>query len=298
MQQFGKLFALETATFAKGRVILDFGASRNVARIQTNTPIVGSAIVNTSSPMVDIFKTLYQYGAVVKVLPDVSVFYGYNENFAPNVQNNQVLPSQSGKQNEVGVKTILLNKRLGLNLAYFDIKQVNLTAPAFPQTTPPSFVLISGENSKGIDGDISWEITKQIDVLGSFAFFNAEVPNTPSAIAAGNPEVLPVGNVSEKTFGLWGHYKFLGTLKGLSAGGGINYQSKKAITDSANTTFYGWVGGRTLVDLSFGYEIGKMKYTLNVENLFNTEYIYAARNQGLIIPAPGTNIKASVAYKF
>jgi len=293
LNEFGKIFALETASFAKDRVIVSAGASRNIVRTQAT-----NLITNTANPMARIYKTLFQGGVVFKPIEHVSVFYGYNENFSPNVQNNQVLPSQSGKQHEFGVKTDLLDQKLTANLAYFDIKQVNLTAPAFPQTTPPSFILISGENSKGIDGDISWHATNQIDILGSFAIFNAEVPATPAAIAGGSIAVLPVGNVSENTFGLWTRYKFLGSLKGFSAGVGVNYQSKKAITDSSNSTFYGWVDGRTLVDLNFAYDTTRFKYTLNVDNVFDEEYVYAARNQALIIPGSGLNVKASVTLKF
>lgn len=293
LNEFGKVFALETASFAKDRVLISAGVSRNIVRTQATNLLTGVA-----NPLVRIFKTLYQGGVVFKATENVSLFYGYNENFAPNVQNNQVLPSQSGKQHEFGLKSELVDHKLSLNLAYFDIKQVNLTAPAFPQTTPPSFILISGENSKGFDGDLSWHATKQIDILASFAIFNAEVPNTPTAIGNGAPPILPVGNVSENTFGLWTRYKFDGALKGLSAGVGLSYQSKKAITDSANSTFYGWVDGRTLVDLNFAYETGRLKYTLNVDNLLNKEYIYAARNQALIIPGSGFNVKAAVTLKF
>lgn len=293
LNEFGKVFALETASFAQDRLLISAGISRNAVRTQAT-----NRLTNTANPMARIYETLYQGGVVFKPMSGVSVFYGYNENFSPNVQNNQVLPSQSGKQHEVGLKLELLEGALSANVAYFDIKQVNLTVPAFPQTTPPSFILVSGENSKGFDGDISWKATKQIDILASFAIFNAEVPNTPAAIAAGNPAVLPVGNVSENTFGLWTRYKFEGALKGLSAGVGINYQSKKAITDSANTTFYGWADGRTLVDLNFTYDAGRFRYALNVDNLLDDEYIYAARNQALIIPGSGTNVKASVTLKF
>jgi iron complex outermembrane receptor protein len=292
LNEFGKLFALETASFAHDRLLVSLGASRNIVRTQATNLLAG-----TSAPLSRIFQTLYQGGVVVKATDNLSVFYGYNENFAPNVQNSQVLPSQSGKQHEVGVKATL-SDGLSVNLSYFDIKQVNLTAPAFPQTTPPSFVLIAGESSKGVDGDISWSVTKQLDLLGSFAVFNAEVPSTPANLAAGAPRVLPVGNVSENTFGLWTRYKFEGALKGFSAGGGVNYQSKKAITDSANTTFYGWVPGRTLVNLNFAYEAGRIKYTLNIDNLFDRRYIYAARNQALIIPGTGFNVKAGVVLKF
>ena len=293
LNEFAKVFALETASFAHDRVLVSVGASRNMVRTQATNLIAG-----TSAPLARIFKSLYQGGIVVKAADNVSFFYGYNENFSPNVQNNQVLPSQTGKQHEIGVKSTLLDQSLTVNVAYFDIKQVNLTAPAFPQTTPPSFILIAGENSKGVDGDISWSVTKQLDLLGSFAFFDAKVPSTPANLAAGAPAFLPVGNVSENTLGLWARYKFTGALKGFSAGGGLSYQSKKAITDSGNTTFYGWVAGRTLADLNFAYDAGRIKYTVNVDNLFNKKYIYAARNQALIIPGTGTNVKAAVTLKF
>jgi outer membrane receptor protein involved in Fe transport len=79
---------------------------------------------------------------------------------------------------------------------------------------------------------------------------------------------------------------------------GVNYQSKKAITDSSNSTFYGWVDGRTLVDLNFAYDTTRFKYTLNVDNVFDEAYVYAARNQALIIPGSGLNVKASVTLKF
>ncbi|HEX2855237.1 MAG TPA: TonB-dependent receptor [Opitutaceae bacterium] len=245
VNEFGKVFALETASFAKDRLLVSVGASRNIVRTQAT-----NLITNTANPLARIFKTLKQGGVVFKPVEHVSLFYGYNENFSPNVQNNQVLPSQSGKQHEFGVKAELLPQKLSVNLAYFDIKQVNLTAPAFPQTTPPSFILISGENSKGIDGDISWHPTSQIDVLASFAVFNAEVPNTPAAVAGGAPSILPAGNVSEKTFGVWTRYKFAGALKGFSAGVGVSYQAKKAITDSANSTLFGWVDVRWSISIS------------------------------------------------
>lgn len=304
MAEIGKVFALETLSFAKDRVILSLGASRNYNRQQqtvetvTNASTVPPSSTITYNPLFRVYKSLYQWSALVKVASNVSVFYGYNENFSPNIQNGQVFPSQSGKQKEAGVKAELLDKKLMVNVAVFKIKQANLTAPSFPQTTPPSFVLVNGEESQGIDGDISWTVNKQIDILGSFAIFDAKFNNTPTAIANGNPAQLPVGNIAERTAGIWSHYKFRGALKGLSFGGGINFQDKKAITDSANSTFYGYIPARTLVDLSFGYDIGKIHYGLNIDNIFDKKFYYAARSNSVIIPGSGTNVKASVMYKF
>jgi iron complex outermembrane receptor protein len=110
---------------------------------------------------------------------------------------------------------------------------------------------------------------------------------------------LPVGNVSESTVGFWGRYKFTdGELKGFSAGLGLNYASKKVITDSANSTWYGYVPARPPVNAFFSYDHGAFRYNLNIDNLFNKKYIYADRNQSLIIPGTGFNVKAAITHKF
>lgn len=292
LNEFGKIFFLETATLFD-RVIVSFGGSRNIYRTQATNRLTGAA----TSPLLTTYQNLGQGGVVFKVTKTLSVFYGYNENFAPNVLNGQVLPSQQGKQHEVGLKTELIDGRLTANIAYFDIKQLNLTVPAFPQTTPPSFVLVAGENSKGVDGDLTWTVTSNIDVLASFAVFDAKVPQVPPNNTVNR--VLPVGNVSEHTYGIWTRYSFKdGQLKGFSMAAGLNYQSKKAITNNANTEFYGYAPGRTLLDLQLNYVRGRVRYSLNVDNLLDEDYVYAARSFNVVIPGSGTNLKAAITYTF
>jgi len=300
LNQFGKLYFLETANFFKDRLQLTVGGSRNLASADTT-----NRLTNTGGPVIDVYQNLGQWGAIFKPTAHTSVFYGFNENFNTNIQNNIVLPSQRGKQQEIGVKGELLDGKITTTLAYFDIKQVNLTAPSFPQTTPPSFVLVSGENSKGFDGDFTFEVNKNITVLASFASFRARVPLTAQQATVLQPTThatateLPVGNVSEETFGAWGRYMYTqGGLKGFAFGAGLSYQSKKAITSSANDLFFGYVPGRTVIDAFASYDHGPFKYTLNVDNLLDKSYIYAARNQNLIIPGSGINVKGAVTWKF
>ena len=96
--------------------------------------------------------------------------------------------------------------------------------------------------------DVGGTFTDLVAVDGEGRVTIAKVPSTPANLAAGAPPFLPAGNVAEKTFGLWARYKFTEGLKGLAIGGGVSYQDKKAITDSGNTTFFGYVPGRTLAD--------------------------------------------------
>ncbi len=287
-----KGFALETLGLFRDRLLLSYGVSRIRARTSSTNKLAG-----TSTPELALTQDLKQYGAVFKVTDDLSVFYGYGENFAPNFLNGQVLPAQLGKQREFGVKADLLDGRLTANVAYFDISQSNIPIPAFPQTTPPSFLLVPGQTSKGVDGDLAFVVNKNFDLVGTFAVLEAEARSQANTAA---PVIVnPVNNVAETTFGLWGRYKFTQpSLEGLSVGVGVSYLSKRVVTNNSNATVYGWLPGFTLVDVVLGYERGPLKYALNIDNALDRDYDAAVRNESIIVPGMGTNVKLSVTWKF
>ncbi|HEY4246707.1 MAG TPA: TonB-dependent siderophore receptor [Lacunisphaera sp.] len=287
-----KGYVLETVSFLKDKVIVSGGVSRIVAQTSSH-----NFLNNTDTAPLSLGQNLKQYGVVYKVTPEVSLFYGYNENFAPNFLNGLVLPSQTGRQNEIGIKTDAFNGRLLGNVSWFDLRQENVPVPSFPQTTPPTYVLVPGETSKGFDGDITYRASKNLDILATFASFNAQASsqaNTASPVIH-----APVNNVAEHTYGLWTRYKFTdGELKGFSIGVGLSHLSRRAVASNNNAIIYGWLKPFTTADLVLGYETGAFRYGLNVDNLFNTRYDAAVRNQSIIVPGMGTNVKASVTWKF
>jgi iron complex outermembrane receptor protein len=308
-QNFGKLYALETANLLGNRLILSVGGSRNRYALSststsynqnTGTPGTPSVVPETT-----LYKNLVQYGVVAKPWPTVSVFYGYNKNFSANpIQFGQFLPPQEGEQKEFGLKTELLDGRAAFSVNHFEVTQLNNSVPAFPQTTPPSNVLVPGTVSHGFDGDFSATLGRNFDVIGSFAWFKARVPLPAPWNLAPQPHDgkvysrLPVNNVSEHNFAAWGRYKFTDSfLKGLSLGLGVSYLARRAITDNANLIFYGYVPARTVVDASIGYEMGRFHYQLNVDNLFDKKYVYASRSNQVIVPGTPTNLRFSVTYR-
>jgi len=287
-----KGFALETATLWHDRIDLSFGVSRIGAYTSSY-----NIITQATTPGLHLTQNLRQYGAVFKVRKDVSVFYGYNENFAPNFQNGQVLPSQLGKQKEIGVKADMLDGALAFNVSHFDINQVNVPVLSFPQTTPPTFILVPGETSRGFDGDMTYKVNKNIDLIATFADINAKARSQANSAA---PVIVnPVNNVAEHTYGYWGRYKFTdGPLKGFSAAVGVNHLSPRAVTDNGNARVYGYLDAFTLTNIILGYERGQFQYNLNVDNVFNIDYMAAVRNQSIIVPGQGINAKVSVMWKF
>lgn len=287
-----KGFALETASLFHGKLMLSGGVSRIEAFTSSR-----NLLTSTSTAKLSLGQNLKQYGAVFKVMPGVSLFYGYNENFAPNFLNGLVLPSQVGQQNEFGVKTDLLDGRLQVNVSYFDLKQENVPVPAFPQTTPPSYILVPGETSKGIDGDITFKATSQLYFVVSFADLDAKARSQANTTA---PVIVqPVNNVAEQTFGLWTRYKFTsGSLRGFAVSVGVSHLAKRAIANNANSVIYGWLDPFTTVDLAATYDVGHFRYGLNIDNLFNAKYDAAVRNQSIIVPGTPINVKASIMWKF
>jgi iron complex outermembrane receptor protein len=325
-QNFSKAYFLETASFCDDRVILDWGANRSryeSSRSQDNynqvtgvfTPASSAASPPTIWNDTTAYKTLIQYGVVLKPLPNVSVFYGNNRNFAFNGFGvSSLLPPNIGHQQEIGIKSTWLDSRLSVNVSYFDATSANNTVPSFPQTNPPTFLTVGTENSRGIDGDWTYAVTKNLYLLGSFAYFNANinlagVPISASSAVTWNQvlqpydglphNTIPVDNVSKRNAALWARYVFTdGRLKGLSLGLGANYLDKRAITDNGNDVFFGYVPARTLMDGAISYTTKHFVYQLNGENLLDSHYIYAARSELVIIPGDPLNVSVSVTYKF
>jgi len=310
-QNFAKGYALETASLWEDRIIASFGGSRNrfaFSQISQNfNQITQVYSPVTSVPEQVLFKNLIQYGVVVKPIRHVSLFYGYNENFSSNglSPSNTLLPPQEGRQHEFGVKSEWLDQRLNISVNYFDVTQHNNSVLAYPQTSPPSVVLVSGEISRGFDGDFNFHVSKNLDLLGSFAWFAARVPLPApynSVLQPYDHQIhidLPVNNVSEHNLSAWVRYKFDDSfLRGLWVGLGVSYLARRAITDNNNQVLYGYLPARTLLDAVFGYETKHMIYQLNLDNALNQDYTFATRSNQILVPGTPINVRGSVTWKF
>ena len=304
-----RVYALETLKLLNDRLLLSYGVTRTRSTASTKNTITG--VVTT--PEFVVFKNLKQYGAVYKIMDGFNAFYGFNENFALNgvgTVNGVVgtpLPPKQGKQSEVGLKMVFLNKKATANIAYFDVQQKNNTVPSSPLNPLNPNVLIPGVISRGFDGDLTYQATRNLYLMGSFSIFDAKSILGPAAatflqpgtnaIAVGS---IPVNNISQKSTSLFSLYRINeGTLKGLNLGLGGNYLSKRAITDNANQVFFGYVPGRFVANSNITYRYNKsINYSLNVDNLLNKKYIYSVRSVNVIVPSEPINAKLSVEYTF
>ncbi|HXN34732.1 MAG TPA: TonB-dependent receptor plug domain-containing protein [Opitutaceae bacterium] len=307
---FQRMYALETLKVWGDRIIMTYGAER--------AKVYGSNfnyLANSTFVPFTLYKNLIQYGLVIKVLPGVSLFTGYNQNFAANGVGtfngvpNVPLPAKVGFQHEVGVKTEFLNHRLTANVSYFDISQKNNTVPSFPLDPANPFIVIPGVISRGFDGDFSLKATHDLYLIASFANYSAKSILGPAVngvfVQPGTGTVahgsIPVDNTAEQTESLYALYNFpsMGMYKGLSIGIGENFQSKRAVTDGPDQVFWGYVPARTLVDSSINYQYSRqIKYTVTIDNLLDKKYIYSVRSENVQVPGTPFNIKVGISYTF
>lgn len=309
-------YVLETLKVLDDRVILSYGVSRACTYSGAFNYLTGAWTGVAGG--YNLNKNLIQYGLVVKVLPGVSLFTGYNQNFAVNGTGtvngvaNQPLPAKTGKQHEVGIKTSLLNGRLTADISYFDVQQLNNTVPSFPNDPLNPFVVIPGVISRGFDGDLSFKVSSNLYLIGTFANYSAKsllgatydgaqgglfVQPGTGHVAYGS---IPVDNTAEQTESLYGLYKFTsGSLKGLQIGLGENYQSKRAITDGPDQVFWGYVPSRIVVDSSISYQYSKeIRIDVTIDNLLDKKYIYSVRSEDVIVTGEPINMKFAVTYSF
>lgn len=325
LNQTYKIYARDTTNFFNDRLILDYGFTRAINTQDSFNDLTHAVATNQYY----VYQNLRNYGILVKPLPptagfpNVAVFYNSSQAFGPNAPiNNIPTPSAIDATRELGLRFKWLDDRLQGDVSYFQASASNQTVPSFPFTG--SNVLIAGIISYGFDGDFTFNATKNFSILLTFADYSAYAPGQPANVAVIQPGLVgqpaygvngagiaasssntlahkvPVDDVAEQTWSVLARYMFdnSSALKGLDVAVGVDYQSKRAITDNANQIFFGYIPGRTLVNLFTNYKVGHITYGINLDNLFNTRYIYSARSVNVIEPGTPIDIKGTITYAY
>jgi len=227
-------------------------------------------------------KWLPRVGFIYKPVETVSLYANYSQSFKPNFSsdaNGNPLEPEQAKGFEVGAKAELLDKKLFITLAYFDITKQNV---ATPDPTNPLFSVTAGEQrSQGVELDIAGEILPGWNIIANYAYTNARVTED-NDIPTGNR----LYNSPYHSFGLWTTYEIQqGNLQGLGFGVGFNYVGNR-FGDLANSYE---IGDYFLTNAAIFYRRNNWRLGLNFNNLFDVNYIssgFNSRNYGNTPGAP------------
>ncbi|BCT67949.1 Ferrichrome receptor FcuA [Nitrosospira sp. NRS527] len=217
-----------------------------------------------------------------KPIPNVSIYASYIEGVeesgqapANRANSGEILAPAVSKQKEVGVKALVAQGIL-LQVAYFDIKRASTTIDAANR-----FVLNGMARYSGFELSASGEITKQLSLIGSALFMEAEQLNRANAETFGK---IP-DNTPQRTASLFAEYRPT-SIPGLALSSGVHYVGRRPV-NSANQAF---VDDYAILSLGARYttRIAGKRTMIQavVDNAANSNYWSTAGNGLLGVGAP------------
>ncbi|HBR97909.1 MAG TPA: hypothetical protein DD979_11100 [Gammaproteobacteria bacterium] len=234
---------------------------------------------NSPTKTLDEQIVLPQIGLSYFITPETLVYASYSESFTPQSASDSdgnLLDPEQGLGSEIGIKSGLMDNKLQLTFALFQITKENIakTDPDFPLASIAS----EKATAKGAELGITGKVTEKLDVIANLGYLD-DAEDLDSSVA-------------EQTASLWGSYAF---TQALSVGLGATHYGDRGLN----------LPGYTLVNGAVTYKTGQWRAQLNLHNIADEEYIEssfgpvgtAAIGRG-IHPGEPFNAKLNLTYSF
>lgn len=291
------------------RLSVLLGGRYDWSRTVGETTALATGRVTPSS--LDAEKFSGRLGVIYNFDNGVAPYFSYSESFEPQSgtgwQNKPFKPIE-GNQYEVGIKYQPPGSATLLSVAAFDIRRENMT------TTDPDPTHICGTaggrcsiqagelRTQGIELEAKTEPMRGLTLVAAYSLMDNEYskayPNTAGLNLKGKTPVA----VPSQQASAWARYQLQdGPLAGMGVGGGVRYIG----SSYANETNTLKVPSVTLFDLMLDYDLGRaspslkgMQVALNVQNLFDKEYIASCSGDSWCWYGYQRSIKASLRYRW
>jgi len=240
-------------------------------------------------------------GLVYRYTDELSFYGSYTESFKPNstiaalndgsVLQGDLQPEQS-KAWELGTK-LDIPGRITASAALFDITKRNVLVSV--GSGVDTVYSVAGEvRSRGLELDASGQLSERWSLIGSYAYTDAEVTKDPAL------QGKRLQNVAKHTGSLSAVYD-VGSLIGgddLRVGAGARYVGQRE--GDANNSFN--LPGYTVADLFASYDTKiegqKVKFQLNVKNLFDRTYYTSAASRVFVSMGDARQVSVSSTLEF
>ncbi|MEH1766724.1 MAG: TonB-dependent siderophore receptor [Nostoc sp.] len=228
-------------------------------------------------------------GIVYQPIQPISLYASYSRAFTPNNGTSfdgSVFQPERGTQYEVGIKADL-NARLSATLAFYYLTRSNVLTT---DLVNPDFSIQTGEQrSRGIELNIGGEILPGWNLIGGYAYTNAEITKD-NTYAVGNL----LNNIPRNSFNIWTTYEIQsGGLKGLGFGTGLFYVGERE-GDLANTFE---LPSYFRTDATIFYKRDRFRAAINFKNLFNVDYFESATNRVNVFPGEPFLVQGTISWQ-
>jgi catecholate siderophore receptor len=231
----------------------------------------------------------YRVGGVFHPTPNSSIYVAYGVSYNPsgelgtlsganNLGASVQAPPERNESIEIGAKVDLLQNRLSVTGAVFQIEKTNmriandLSLPADQQVT----ILDGVAQVRGVEVGVAGNLTDKWQIFAGYSHLDTEIKKTTNLAELGRQ----IPNAPPDSFSLWTTYQV--TPEWL-VGGGAFYQNDTFV-NAANTSY---VPDYWRFDLMTSYKVHKNHtIQLNIYNLTDERY-YAQYYSGHAVPASG-----------
>lgn len=231
-------------------------------------------------------------GLVFKPVEAVSIYGSYSIAFVPRAGDqlsslsaaNSSLEPEEFRNVELGAKWDI-RPDLAATAAIYQLERNKVAV----STGATSSVLVDGQRTRGIELGLSGNITKNWNVMGGYAYQDAEYTEAQgTAIAAG----ATVAQVPDHMLSLWNRYDMSSRW---AAALGVVYRGS-IYAGNSNTVE---LPAYTRFDAALFHTFNKkFKAQLNIENLFDTEYYASAHSDNNITPGSPRAVRVMLNASF
>ncbi|RBC00485.1 TonB-dependent receptor [Pseudomonas sp. MWU12-2115] len=241
-------------------------------------------------------------GLVYRYTDELSFYGSYTESFKPNstiaplsgsstVLDGSIAPEEA-KSWELGARLDMPGRITG-NIALFDIKKRNVLVSN--SEGPTTIYSAAGEvRSRGLELDLTGQLTDRWSLIGAYAYTDAEVTEDPDY--KGNR----LQNVAKNSGSLSAVYDFGSVIGGdqLRVGAGARYVGERAGNAVNDFDLPSYTVADAFATYDTKLEGQKVKFQLNVKNLFDRTYYTSAASRFFVSMGDSRQISLSSTLEF
>ncbi|MFT3813401.1 MAG: TonB-dependent siderophore receptor [Acidovorax sp.] len=207
----------------------------------------------------------------------IAPYVSYSTSFMPTVGtdvNSKAFKPTTGQQYEAGVKYKPAAMDAIFSASVYQLTQQNVLTQDLNNSN--NRVQTGEVRSNGFDIGVQGRLTKNVNLLASYAYIDARTTKSNSGTKGYRPSGIPRNSANA-----WATYKFTeGALGGVKVGAGARY-----IGSTMNTANTATIPGVTVSDAMLSYDFGfnnpslkGLTLAVNASNIFDRKYIQTCTN--------------------
>ncbi|WP_409161485.1 TonB-dependent siderophore receptor [Pectobacterium sp. B2J-2] len=279
-------FAQNLLTYGDWNLLLNLRRSRYTTT-SSSTYDFGGMIETFAEGKKKEWVTTPGIGLIYNVTPETSVYASYAEGFTPQFDRRcggGSLEPQSSRNRELGAKFDLLDSRLSLTTAAFELQQSNVLEY---DNLGDCYNTLAGQMTRGLEFDLQGELTLGWRAVINYTYSRLKDESNPDRIFTGTPK---------HKLSLWTTYEIQReALRGLGFGLGISAFSHA--NGDRRSAYAFTTPGAAQVDMSVFYNRNAWSTTLGVKNVFDKD-IYEAATSNFVRVRDGRTLLLTTKYSF